>query len=207
MAALHNRQAYVRPAGAAHAYQAVGGHTWGVAWAIFIESSAHTPNVRSGPPRLIAADPRGFTDAIHNLHRETLGVAEHAIRSQWAALVALLATRISNEGVLEQRLDRLWEDVDQDLARDWTLSDLARSAQVGPEQLRRLCLRHHQRSPVQQVTWLGIQRAATLLFSQRATVAEVAQAVGYENSFSFSTAFKRVLGHPPVHGANGNRDT
>jgi AraC-like DNA-binding protein/mannose-6-phosphate isomerase-like protein (cupin superfamily) len=189
--------AYLCPAGTAHAYRAVGGHIWGITWAILIEPPDQTPWLAHGPPRLSTVDQRGFADAVRNLHRETVGLASHSIRGHWAALVALLATRISSEGPLEQRLDRVWEEVDQDLARDWTLSDLARAAQVGPEQLRRLCLRHHQRSPVQQVTWLRMQRAATLLASQRATVADVAQAVGYDNAFAFSTAFKRVLGQPP----------
>ena len=189
--------AYLCPARSAHAYRAVGGHTWGISWAILSEPPSEMPWMSPGPPRLIMADHRSFTDAVHNLHRETLGVASHAIRGHWAALVALLATRISSEGPLEQRLDRLWEDVDQDLGREWKLSDLARCAQIGPEQLRRLCLRHHQHSPMQHVTWLRMQRAATLLSSQRAMVADVAQAVGYDNAFAFSTAFKRVLGQPP----------
>ena len=34
-----------------------------------------------------------------------------------------------------------------------------------------------------------MQRAATLLSSHRATVSDVAQAIGYDNAFAFSTAF------------------
>lgn len=190
-------RAYVCPARSAHAYRAVGGHGWGVTWAILVEPAGQVPLIPPGPPQVIAADHRGFTDAVRNLHREALGAAGHAVRGRWADLVALLAARISGESPVEHRLNRLWEDVDQDLARPWTLGDLARLAELGPEQLRRLCLRHHQRSPVQQVTWLRMQRAATLLSSRRATVADVAQAVGYDNAFAFSTAFKRVLGKSP----------
>lgn len=194
--------AYLCPVDARHAYRAVPGHEWEVVWAIFIESPDHEPLIPHGQPRLITTDPRGITDVIRNLHREALGPAHHLVRTRWVELLSVLFARIidtsePSNSATSHRLDRLWEAVDQDLANAWTLGDLARLAEVGPEQLRRLCLRLHQRSPIHQLTWLRMQRAATLLTSRRATVSDVAQAVGYDNAFAFSTAFKRVLGKSP----------
>ena len=196
-------QTYLSPSRIAHAYHATARSTWGVTWAILLEPVDQTPLIAAAAPRLVTADPRGFSDAVRNLHREALGPAIPTVRGHWAALVALHAARICGEGSGAQRLHRLWEDVDQDLARHWTLSDLARLADLSPEQLRRSCLRHNQRSPMQHVTWLRMQRAATLLSSHRMSVVAVATAVGYDNPFAFSTAFKRVVGQPPSVARDG----
>lgn len=190
-------EAYVCARGVPHAYRCIPGSEWGVAWAIIIELDGLEPTVAPGPPRLVQADHRAFADAVRNLHREATGANQRPVRGQWAALVALLATRIAGGDDADHRLDRLWEAVDQDLTRPWTLGDLARLADLGPERLRRLCLKRVARSPVHQVTWMRMQRAATLLAARRGTVAEVALAVGYDNPFAFSTAFKRAFGRPP----------
>jgi len=192
--------AYLCPIDARHAYRALADHDWEIAWAILIETPDSEPLIPHGHARLITTDARGITDVIRNLHREALGPAQHAVRTRWVDLLSVLIARIvSGTDITDasQRLDQLWEVVDQDLANAWTLGDLARLAEVGPEQLRRLCLRQHQRSPIHHLTWLRMQRAATLLASHRATVSDVAQAVGYDNAFAFSTAFKRVLGNSP----------
>ena len=47
------------------------------------------------------------------------------------------------------------------------------------------------------VTWLRLQRATTLLGAARGSIGDIAAAVGYDNAFAFSTAFKRLHGLPP----------
>jgi AraC-like DNA-binding protein len=42
-----------------------------------------------------------------------------------------------------------------------------------------------------------MRRAAALLAAGAASVERAAGAVGYDNPFAFSSAFKRVIGKPP----------
>lgn len=127
-------RAYLCPAQARHAYRAVAGQVWEIAWATLIELPGSKPLIPPGQPRMITTDPRAFTDVIRNLHREALGPAQHLIRARWVELPAVLVARLVGDpevGDAGQRLDRLWEVIDQDLANAWTLGDLARLADVG----------------------------------------------------------------------------
>jgi AraC-like DNA-binding protein len=83
-------------------------------------------------------------------------------------------------------------------AAPWTIEDL--SGQVG---LSRSAL--HERfvsligqPPVQYLTNWRMQLASRLLLEGRATVAAVADDVGYESEAAFARAFKRLVGMPPA---------
>ncbi len=83
-------------------------------------------------------------------------------------------------------------------AEPWTIDELGR--QVG---LSRSAL--HERfaglvgmPPMQYLTQWRMQRGAALLREGRATVATIAQEVGYESEAAFARAFKRLVGHPPA---------
>lgn len=189
-------QAYVTPAGALHAYHCPDGGAWTAAWAILIEDGGPRL-VSAGAPLVASCDPRPIHDAIANLHRESVGRGEAPVLGLWAGLVSALVRRAIEPAAGDDRLWRLWEQVDADLGRPWTLGDLARLAGTGPEQLRRLCVRHHRASPVAHLAHLRLRRAAALLAAGGRSVAEVAAMVGYANPYAFSTAFRRQHGLPP----------
>lgn len=190
-------QAYICPAGVLHAYRCPAGGAWTACWAILEEDEAQPRLVASAGPLVAACDHRGLHDAIANLHRELVGPADPALLRQWADLVGALIDRALAPAAGDDRLWRLWEAVDADLARPWTLGDLARHAGLGPEQLRRLCLRHLGASPVAHLARLRLRRAAALLAAGGRSVGEVAALVGYGDAFAFSTAFRRHHGKPP----------
>ena len=62
---------------------------------------------------------------------------------------------------------------------------------MSAEKLRILCHKETGRSPMAQVLYLRMRRAADLLADNILTVQEVGLAVGYENQFTFSRAFRR----------------
>jgi transcriptional regulator GlxA family with amidase domain len=123
-----------------------------------------------------------------------MGVAEPVALQSLAALVDAYARRAI---AAPSRLAPLWAVVDSDLARPWTLKELAALVYVTPEQLRRICRRELGCSPMRHVTELRIRESTSLLASEFNTVERVASLVGYENAFAFSTAFKRHVGVPP----------
>ena len=97
----------------------------------------------------------------------------------------------------QDRLSPLWEAVDADLARPWTVRELAAKACMSGEYLRSLCHRQLGRPPGQHLTYLRMQRAAALLKTTDWTIETIAYTVGYNNPFAFSTAFKRWMRLPP----------
>jgi AraC-like DNA-binding protein len=83
-------------------------------------------------------------------------------------------------------------------AEPWTIDELGR--QVG---LSRSALHEHfvalvGQPPMQYLTNWRIQRGACLLREGSATVATIAQDVGYDSEAAFARAFKRLVGQPPA---------
>jgi transcriptional regulator GlxA family with amidase domain len=121
-------------------------------------------------------------------------------RRLWAGLVSGYWQSIITSNAPRRRLDTLWRLVDDDLAHQWTLAELARKAGVSDEHLRRLAQIEVGRSPLRQVTWLRLTRASALLQTTRMKLEEIAQLVGYGDAFSFSSAYSRWFKMPPSAG-------
>lgn len=190
-------EAYVTPPDAPHGYRAAGGTRWSLAWVNYI---APQPPLAVEKPSLVRLDPRPLADAIQGLYRESMSAAESALLHPWAHLTHAYAQRALGPtlaGSIDSRLRTLWERVDAHLAHPWTVDELAHVAGTSGEHLRRLCQSQMGRSPMRHVAHLRMRRAAALLSAQSYTVEAVAEQVGYENPFAFSTAFKRSLGLSP----------
>jgi transcriptional regulator GlxA family with amidase domain len=94
-------------------------------------------------------------------------------------------------------LDELWNAVHADLARSWSVTELARRVHVSPVQLHRLVLRFHGTTPKGLVTRMRMQRAEGLLVHADYPLKLIAGLVGYETPFALSRAFKRHAGKSP----------
>ena len=121
-----------------------------------------------------------------------------SVIQNWIDLIITFSWRIAHPQMHHySRLRPLWSLVLNDLAHDWNLTQLAERAGFSDETLRRLCQAETRRSPMEQVTFLRMRYAASLLISGPLSVEAVAARVGYQNAFAFSTAFKRIFGVPP----------
>jgi AraC-like DNA-binding protein len=134
---------------------------------------------------------------LWGLHHEITTQRDPALLEHWTELLHAQAGRIVGSQH-PARLWRLWQKVQTNLAFAWSLPKLAESAGVGPEYLRLLCRRELGTSPMRQVTRLRMQQAISLL-SEGYKVSAIASAVGYDNAYAFSTAFKRITGRSPSH--------
>lgn len=88
-------------------------------------------------------------------------------------------------------------EVEGGLARPWTLDDLARRAHVSREQLRCLCRRQFGRSPMEHLAHLRMHRAVILITRTTGKIHKIARDVGYQDPYTFSTAFHRHFGVTP----------
>ncbi|MCZ7648139.1 MAG: AraC family transcriptional regulator [Planctomycetota bacterium] len=98
---------------------------------------------------------------------------------------------------LRARLFALWEHVERDLARPWSVAELAARMHCSPGHLHRLCLAQQDLTPRRAIARLRIQRAQELLAGTPFPLKQIAAQVGYANEFAFSNAFKREMGLSP----------
>lgn len=187
--------AYVTPPGVHHAYRAE--RKWAVCWVIFKDAPG-SPLDEVRAPTLVRVDAQPLSAAINELYRESVGPGDLTVMRQWTGLIHSHAERMCRRGDGDTRLLALWEVVDADLARPWTLTELARLVSMSGEHLRRLCVRQHGCTPMRRVAQMRVRRAATLLIATPWSVESIASAVGFGNAFAFSTAFKRQTGQTPT---------
>ena len=186
------------PAFAHTGIRAANKKVWNFAWVRYEESRETLPILSSSSPVIHAGSVHALNHAIAGLHVEaTREPAEPSMLHHWVELIHGFVSRAARPYQGDDRLWRVWEAVEKDLVRNWQLKDLAELGSLSPEHLRRLCQQQLGRSPIQQVTYLRMRRGVHLLTTTHDKVETVAQALGYENPFAFSNAFKRWTGRRP----------
>jgi AraC-like DNA-binding protein len=182
-------QVYLTPAGPLHAYQAEA--DWELVWAF------GDFTLPQAAPELVACDPAPLASLVDGLHREAWGPRDGRALACWAQLLALALPRIAGGSAGDDQLEGLWLTVSADLAASWSCAGLARRLACSEEHLRRRCLRRYGESPMRRLCALRMQQAGNLLRATSLSMAAIAAAVGYENPFAFSTAFRRWSGRSP----------
>jgi AraC-like DNA-binding protein len=93
-----------------------------------------------------------------------------------------------------------------DPARGWTLSSLAREVTMSRSAFAARFTELVGEPPMQYLTHVRIQLAVNALRDDGATVAELADRLGYRSQAAFARAFKREVGVPPGAVKRGARD-
>ena len=188
---------FVNPPGAAEALRACPGERWQICWVHtrpgFFAAAAGGPKT----PFLAELDARPLWHALEGLRLCLEAEAKDALAESWCELVFAHAHRLGVRRGGAQRLGRVWEEVTKAPAEPWDVARLSALAGMSREQLRRMAVAESGRTPMEQVTYLRMRRAASLLRLTNQTLDAVAEAVGYGNAFVFSNAFLRVAGLRP----------
>jgi AraC-like DNA-binding protein len=190
--------ASLAPAHVLHAFHAIPSQRWQYCWVRYMPSSPRS-KIHAIHPIMAEFDCRPLSHAIMGLVNETAGRREIANCALWVDLIERYVDHFAEPWRREERLLAVWNAAGRDLARDWTLSELAGMAGLSNEHLRRLCRQHLGRSPMQQLMILRVQHAAHRLATTDEKIEVIADAVGYRNPFAFSNTFKRVTGFRPSH--------
>jgi AraC-like DNA-binding protein len=186
------------PAHVLHAFHAIPSRRWQYCWVRYTATSPRSMIGVMGPV-ISNFDSEPIHHAIMGLVHEMEGSGDAASCALWVDLMERYVDRFAEPWQHEKRLRALWKTVQLDLARDWTLKELASLTTMSTEHLRRRCQNSIGRSPMQQLTMLRIQHAAHLLATTEAKIEAVAHSVGYQNPFAFSNTFKRFTGIRPLH--------
>lgn len=91
-------------------------------------------------------------------------------------------------------------------AEAWTIDELGRQVGLSRSALHERFVTLVGQPPMQYLTSWRMQRGACLLRDGRATVATIAQEVGYDSEAAFARAFKRLAGMPPAAWRRAQRN-
>ncbi|HKS37786.1 MAG TPA: AraC family transcriptional regulator [Verrucomicrobiae bacterium] len=185
------------PAHALNAFDAVPGACWKFCWVCYQQPPEQRPIADSTSPVMARFESQPLHSAILGLMHECAGAAQPTLIHHWVELVHAYVLRFARPVEHDDRLALLWKRVVAHLSEDWSLARLAREAGYSNEHLRRLCRRQLGRSPMHQVTYLRMRRAAELLAATEQTIEAIAEEVGYQNPFVFSNAFTKWIGWRP----------
>ena len=189
--------AYLMPPRVLHAYAATGRNVWRVCWVCYDEAAIQMPINLGDKPKLVRTHAEPLEEAIRGLYREMMGDGEPPVQRLYVELIHEHSMRIAADLRSDERLIKLWATVEGNLAHHWTLSELARRAGMSVELLRLHNKNSSGRSPMKQVAFMRMQRAAVELASTPTKINVIAEEVGYSDPFAFSVAFKRTIGLTP----------
>lgn len=179
------------------AFRAVPKVRWRFCWVRYQQPAGLKPILSSSSPALARFDGEPLHCAISGLLREAAEPLAPATVGNWVDIIHTYVLRFAQPWHVDERLRHLWEAVSANLELAWNVTTLARRCHVSAEHLRRLCHREIGRSPMHQVTYLRMERAAGMLAGTDDKIEVIAAAVGYANPFVFSRTFKKWIGWPP----------
>ncbi len=108
-------------------------------------------------------------------------------------------------GLVDSRLAPAIRQMHAQLARSWTMAQLARTAALSRSAFFERFTRIVGLAPMEYLLSWRMAVAKDLLRRQKLGIAEVAEQVGYGSASTFSTAFSRHVGQPPSRYAAGVR--
>lgn len=185
------------PAHTLNAFETLPHARWNYCWVCYQRPTEQRPICGATTPVMSRYDPLPLRSAIFGLMHESAGPAQPQLMHEWVDLINAYVLRFAQPSDQPDQLRLLWERVASNLANDWSLNRLASEAGYSNEHLRRLCQRQLGRSPMHQVIYLRMRRAAELLGATDLTIEAVSQQVGYQNPFVFSNAFTKWIGWRP----------
>jgi AraC-like DNA-binding protein len=112
-------------------------------------------------------------------------------------IVHYLQRELGKENTVATELERVWNEVQHHIARKWTVTELALQVGMSRSCFHRIVLEQTGSTPMQVVQTMRMERACTMLLYTDYTLGSIAEAVGYEDQFAFSKAFKRYAGTSP----------
>jgi len=157
-------QACLLPPLTVNALRCVKGHDWDFCWVRYNELHHRMPISSFLTPVQSAYDHAPILSAIEGLYAECSSDNIPAQLNLWTELIHQYVLKFTKSDNVDERLWKLWKVVENNLGKNWTLSELANLATVSEEHLRRLSNKQLGRSPMQQLTYLRMQKAKILLF-------------------------------------------
>lgn len=124
------------------------------------------------------------------------GIArEQVINLSYEIIQLLLAKEIYKS--LPEKISRFIAFMDENIAKKYTLDDLANHYGCSPPHLNRLFHTYFNTTPHRMLIRLRMRAAVRLLLEESLSIKEISQKIGYDNAFNFSTEFRKNFGVSP----------
>ena len=150
----------------------------------------------------------GLYHAIRGFFLESLAEVKDETLVQW---ISLIITCIKNtlpvSSNIDAKLNYVWDKVSLDLAKRWTLDEIATLSGLNRDKLRKLCIEKYGHSPMQHVTRMRMIKAGQDIELGLHDVRRVASRVGYSNEKAFRKAFTRIMGSSPLSMAKNGSES
>ena len=174
------------------------GEPWTYGWVRYLESPEYLPVISAKSPVKGSFAAEVLVWAVQGFHAEACRDQPSPAQVQlWMGLIHNYVLSFAQPSHGDERLWRLWQTIESNLAHSWTISEMAEIAAMSREHLRRIATREIGRSPLQHVIFLRMQKASHLLATTDGKIEAIAAEVGYRNPFTFSTTFKKWIGRRP----------
>lgn len=185
---------YISAPNATYEYRAIRDIKWNLAWFTLTEKETRTINHNlSGPVLLKVSTISTLKNIIQGIYQESLHPGDPNIMTLWTQLLNQHARRIIENKMGHNKLEQVWHIVDSNLQKNWTIEDLCEISGYSRGYLRSLSISETGKSPLRYIRTMRMHKASAMLIGSHLTIEAIGLAVGYENAFAFSTAFKKVM--------------
>lgn len=186
-------QAVILPPNRLNALRACNDEPWKFHYVRYYQEDGQTPFIRCKEPVISDFSSTSFSYMMNGLLAEIDAENRANYCWQWLQLIKLSITDFCEPWMVDDRLWQLWDDVGKNLSHAWKLDEMAQKAFFSAEHLRRLTRQVYGRSPMKQLRWLRMQRAAEFLISTDDKVEVIGMECGYKNVNTFTRTFKEFF--------------
>ncbi len=197
------------PKGKSHAYYSDADTPWSIYWihiegekaSLYNSLAEKSISIERGKDSRINFRLELFEEIFRNLERgfgtETLEYINLTLRYLLASFTHVEHFRLVNTEIekdpVTQSINYMLENLNQSIR----LEELAKVVKLSVSHFSRLFVSKTKQSPIDYFNQLKMQRACRLLDISTLSITEVAEELGYEDSFYFSRIFKKVMGTSP----------
>ncbi|EGA67214.1 AraC-type DNA-binding domain-containing protein [Vibrio brasiliensis LMG 20546] len=122
---------------------------------------------------------------------------EAELEESMLTLLFELLSRQCSVGKIDSRIKKVVQYINQDIAANYTIEELAKVACLSSTQFKYLFSKDVQLTPLKYLTKLRMEKARTLLTNTDMPVSRIAEEVGFSNPSSFTRSFNGYFGLPP----------
>ncbi len=144
----------------------------------------------------VGAKTEGMNVLVLALHSLQSDLAEEVVD---AYLGATLAPIEVVGGLPPRRLQRVFQHIRENIARDLSVAELAQTVGMSQYYFSKLFKMSTGTTPHQYVMRQRVERAQEHLRETRTMLAEIATLVGFETQSHFTSVFRRLVGATPKH--------